>query len=118
MENAERDMDKHKRKVERSKGRCRKVQERAKNWEELNGRIGIEGFGKKKKAVEDDGWVDENMAVDEEPEAGRTATEKGAEGEPPSVPESGAVVDEGPAQVPVTTVTELANEDELDDGIL
>ncbi|KAJ9665685.1 hypothetical protein H2201_004169 [Coniosporium apollinis] len=116
MENAERDMDKHERKVERSKGRGRRVQERAKNWEELNGRIGL--GRKKKKGAEDDGWVDEDMAVDEEPEPGRIVVEKGAEGEPALMPEPVAIVAEGSAQVPVATATALAKEDELDDGIL
>ncbi|KAJ9637734.1 hypothetical protein H2199_007225 [Coniosporium tulheliwenetii] len=110
------DMDKHERKVERSKGRGRRVQERAKNWEELNGRIGL--GRKKKKGAEDDGWVDEDMAVDEEPEPGRIVVEKGAEGEPALMPEPVAIVAEGSAQVPVATATALAKEDELDDGIL
>ncbi|EON69476.1 hypothetical protein W97_08736 [Coniosporium apollinis CBS 100218] len=119
MENAERDMDKHERKIERSKGRGRKVQERAKNWEELNGKIGVKGLrASKEKAAEDDGWIDEGMAVDEEPEPGRVVVEKGAEGEPSLMPEPVAVVAEGSAQMPVATATASAKEDELDDGIL
>ena len=64
MDRAEAVMDKKEKKVEKSKGRARTVQERAKAWEDLNKKI----LAKQAAAetLEKENWIDEG---DEEMEA-------------------------------------------------
>jgi len=69
-------MDKKEKKVEKSKGRARTVQERAKAWDDLNKKI----LAKKarEEALEKENWVDEENqeTVDEDVEAEKTTADE------------------------------------------
>lgn len=87
MDRAEAVMDKKEKKVEKSKGRARTVQERAKAWEDLNKRI----LAKKaaEEALEKENWVeDDEMEEDAEVEVEDTPVAEAmvTEADPPSIP--------------------------------
>ncbi|PQE05595.1 Ribosome biogenesis Alb1 protein [Rutstroemia sp. NJR-2017a BBW] len=73
MDRAEAVMDRTERKVEKSKGRGRNVQERAKNWDELNKKIALkkalEDLNKKENEGQEDMDDDENQSEVEMDEA-------------------------------------------------
>ena len=79
MDRAEAVMDKKEKKIEKSKGRARTVQERAKAWDDLNKKMlskkaAQEAFGKE-EWVEDDG----DMEVEEEVQDVQEGCEPAAE---------------------------------------
>jgi hypothetical protein len=52
-------MDKKETKIEKSRGRARTVQERAKNWDELNKKMLAKKARDEALALEKENWVDE-----------------------------------------------------------
>lgn len=87
MDRAEAVMDKKEKKVEKSKGRARTVQERAKAWEDLNKKIlakkAAEEVLEKENRVEDDEMEeDAEVEVEDTPVAEAMATET----DPQSIP--------------------------------
>ncbi|TAQ90646.1 hypothetical protein B7494_g1064 [Chlorociboria aeruginascens] len=63
LDRAEAIMDKKEKKVEKSKGKARTVQERAKAWEELNKKVALKKA--QQVALEKENWVDEDHEDDE-----------------------------------------------------
>lgn len=59
LDRAEAVMDKKETKIEKSRGRARTVQERAKNWEELNKKMLAKKARDEALALEKENWVDE-----------------------------------------------------------
>lgn len=64
LDRAEAVMDKKEKKVEKSRGRARTVQERAKAWDLLNKTI-LTGEERESEALEKENWVDEADAEDD-----------------------------------------------------
>lgn len=60
MDRAEAVMDKTEKKVLKSKGKARTVQDRAKNWDELNKKMLAEAEKEEALALEKENWVDED----------------------------------------------------------
>jgi hypothetical protein len=102
MDRAEAVMDKKEKKVEKSKGRARTVQERAKAWEELNKKILAKQAAA--EALEKENWVDDG---DEEMEA-----EKEEEVEEENAPIEEAMVTEDMATDPQSVPLPEPVEDE------
>lgn len=69
MDRAEAVMDKTEKKVQKSKGRARTVQERAKNWDELNKKMLAQKEKEEALALEKENWVDEDSDNMEDVEA-------------------------------------------------
>jgi hypothetical protein len=69
LNRAEAVMDKNEKKVEKSRGRARSVQERSKAWDELNRKMVAKKAREAALALEKENWVDEaNEEEDEETE--------------------------------------------------
>jgi hypothetical protein len=67
LDRAEAVMDKNEKKIERSRGRARTVQERSKAWDELNRKMVAKKAREATLALEKENWVDEgNEEEDEE----------------------------------------------------
>lgn len=75
MDRAEAVMDKTEKKVEKSKGRSKTVQERAKNWDELNKKLLAQKAKEEALALEKENWVDEEDDM-EDVETGDAADAK------------------------------------------
>ncbi|KUJ21751.1 uncharacterized protein LY89DRAFT_637670 [Mollisia scopiformis] len=83
MDRAEAVMDKTEKKVQKSKGKARTVQERAKNWDELNKKMLAQKAKEEALALEKEkeNWVDEDeddmedVEVQDDPAAEATVTE-------------------------------------------
>jgi hypothetical protein len=80
-------MDKKETRIEKSRGRARTVQERAKAWEELNKKI----LEKKAKAdaeeLEKENWVDEEEGMVEDAEIGDAPVDDGMKPQEAPLPE-------------------------------
>lgn len=66
MDRAEAVMDKNEKKIEKSRGKARTVQERSKAWDELNRKMVAKKAREAALALEKENWVDEVNEEDEE----------------------------------------------------
>jgi len=84
-------MDKKEKKVEKSKGRARTVQERSKGWDDLNKKMLAKKAEEEAARLEKEGWEDEDMS-----EGGEEGGEKEMAD---AVPEAVPLPDEGEDEI-------------------